>query len=138
LRNLTNFGGGEIWPGFVERGQSLAIVGAGPRFKVHVTIQVAQTSFSRFAKRHLCRDPASITVSPIANTLPVFFQKLSQPRLSNLVMGRAQRFPDFPTTDPRSRVIPAGLDVSDKILFRRLSPYLRFLAGILVERISTL
>ena len=131
-RDPADFGPGKIRPALFKRTQTLAIVGACPRFDLHVVVQIPQMTCRRFTKRHLRRDPGILPAATVADALPMVLQKLSQPRLGHAEMRRLERLPNLFALAENPRVIPPRL-VPDQIVLPRLSPNLRP-----AERICTL
>ena len=125
-RDLADFGLGKfglekIPSALFKRTQTLAVVGARPRFDLHVVIQIPQMIFRRFTKRHFRRDPGILPITAVAGALPMVLQKLSQPRLCDLEMRRLKRLPNLFATAPQPGVISPRL-VPDQIFLPCLVP----------------
>jgi hypothetical protein len=89
---------------------------------------------SGFTEKHPGRDRSVLPATTVSDSLPMFFQELSQPRLCNAQMRRLKTFPDFLAPGRNSGVVPPRFAVPNQIFPARLPPS----PLPLVERFSTL
>src|SRR5262245_38063399 len=79
--DLADFGGGKARPAFLKRTKTLAVVGAGARFDLHVIIEITQMAHRRFTEGHFGRAGRILPVPAVAESPTMVFDELSESSL---------------------------------------------------------